>query len=57
MLFRKKRTKFPILAVILLIIGLVWLVNDMGYLTVDLPWIPVILIVVAIGMIVNRRHS
>lgn len=48
------KVKFPILAVILLIVGLVWLFNELGYFKIDLPWIPVILVVIAIGMIVNR---
>ena len=57
MLFRKKRPKFPALAVILLVIGLVWLLNESNIISVNLPWIPVILIIVAIGMIVNRYNN
>ena len=48
------RTKFPVLAVILLLFALVWIFNDLGYIRINLPWIPVILAVVAIGMIINR---
>lgn len=48
------RTKFPVLATILLIFGLVWLFNELGYVHIDLPWIPVVLVVIAVGMIVNR---
>jgi len=48
------KPKFPVLAVILLIFALVWLVNELGYLNINPPWLPVILIVIAIGMIFNR---
>jgi len=48
------RAKFPVLAVIVLIFALVWLVSDLGYFSIDLPWIPVILVILAIGMIFNR---
>lgn len=49
-----KRTKFPSLAVILLIFAIVWLLSDLEVIRVNIPWIPVILIVVAIGWIFNR---
>lgn len=46
--------KFPVLAVILLLVALAWLLSDLGYLVIDIPWFPVILIVVAVGWIINR---
>jgi len=46
--------KFPVLAVILLLFGIAWALDELGYLIINIPWIPVILIVIAIGMIVNR---
>jgi len=49
--------KFPTLAVILLIWASVWLFNELNVINVNLPWIPVILIVVAIGMIHNRYRK
>ncbi len=45
---------FPVLAVILLVFAGVWLVNDLGYWNLNLPWIPVVLGIIAIGMIFNR---
>ena len=53
MLFRKQR-RFPTLAFILLVVAIVWLLNELSVITIDIPWIPVILIIVAIGMIFNR---
>lgn len=48
------KAKFPVLAVILLVVGIVWAVDALGYLNIDFPWLPVVLIVIAIGLIVNR---
>ncbi len=45
--------KFPTFGVILLLIGFVWLLSDTGVITIRVPWVPLILIVVAIGIIVN----
>lgn len=52
-LFTKKR-KFPTFAVILLVVGLIWLLNELKLITINIPWIPVVLVIVAIGMIINR---
>jgi hypothetical protein len=51
------KKKFPTLAVILLITALTWLLNEMELIALDVPWIPLILIIIAIGMIVNRYSS
>jgi len=48
------KKKFPALAVILLIFAIVWATDELGYLSFNVPWIPVVLAVVAIGMIINR---
>ena len=48
------KTKFPALAVILLLFALAWLLSEWSILVIDIPWIPVILAVIAIAMIVNR---
>jgi membrane-bound ClpP family serine protease len=48
------RAKFPVLGVLLLILGMVWLFNELGYPKINLPWIPVIVIVIAVAMIFNR---
>lgn len=48
------KSKFPALATLLLIFGIAWLINDIGFANVDIPWLPVILIVIAIAMIFNR---
>jgi hypothetical protein len=48
------KRKFPTFASILLTLGILWLLNDTNILPINIPWIPVVLIIVAIGMIVNR---
>ena len=48
------RNKFPTFPVILLLFALAWLFSDLGYFDLDIPWIPVIIAVIAIGWIVDR---
>jgi len=50
----KASPKFPVLAVILLLFAMVWFFNDLGYWHLNVPWLPVIVIVLAIGFIFNR---
>lgn len=52
-----RRYKFPVLGFILLAVGIVWLLNDLQLISIDIPWIPVILIIIAIGIIVNRERN
>ena len=51
------KTKFPSLAVILLIMAITWMFSDLGYLQMNLPWIPIIVAIIAIGMIFNRFNE
>ena len=39
------RPRFPVLWTLLLIFGIAWLVNELGYYTIDIPWGPVIVVV------------
>ncbi len=48
------KPKFPTLATILLFTGIAWIMESLGYLKIPFPWLPTVLIIVAIGMIVNR---
>ncbi|MBS3078784.1 hypothetical protein J4218_01555 [Candidatus Pacearchaeota archaeon] len=57
MTFFKKKRKFPTFAVILLVVGLIWLLNELRVITINIPWIPVVLVIVAAGMIVNRYRE
>ena len=46
--------RFPTLAIALLVVGVIWLLNDLKIVLIDIPWIPVVLIIIAMGMIFNR---
>lgn len=50
--FNKK--KFPMLAVFLLVFASFWLLNELRVIDIKLPWIPIALIIIAVGMIFNR---
>ncbi len=51
------KKRFPVLAVILLLFAIAWILSEFGYITIDIPWIPVILAIIAIGMIINRLSN
>lgn len=46
--------KFPTFAVIILVVGFLWLLSDFDIIQIDIPWIPIILIIIAIGLIFNQ---
>ncbi|MFA5258513.1 MAG: hypothetical protein WC979_04240 [Candidatus Pacearchaeota archaeon] len=57
-LFKKSKPKFPTFAAVLLAIGLIWFLNEIDVIPwTNIPWIPVVLIIVAIGMIINRYRE
>jgi len=45
--------RFPTFATIVLAVGIFWLLNSLGIIKGNIPWWPIILIVVALGWIVN----
>jgi hypothetical protein len=49
-----QRKRFPTLAIALLVVGLIWLLNDLNVVSINIPWIPIIIIIIAIGMMFNR---
>ncbi len=42
----------PIAAIVLLLIGLLWLLSDLGVIALNLPWVPIIVILIALKMLV-----
>lgn len=50
----KNRKKFPVLWTLILIFSLSWLLNELGVISIKVPWIPTILVIIAAGMIINR---
>lgn len=53
----KRKLKFPTLATIILVFAILWLLSELKILTINIPWIPIILIIIAIGMILNRLNN
>lgn len=51
---KMRRRSFPVIATLLFLFALFWLLNELKILIIDIPWLPVILIVMALGMIIDR---
>ncbi|VVB57477.1 Uncharacterised protein [uncultured archaeon] len=49
-----KRSHFPAFAVFLFIVSLVWLLNDLGILSINLPWIPLALLIISVAWLSNH---
>ena len=45
---------FPTFATLLLVVGVLWLLGELGVFKAEIPWWPVVLIVVAVGWIVDH---
>ncbi|MFW6282894.1 MAG: hypothetical protein ACOC1P_02465 [Minisyncoccales bacterium] len=37
--------------------ALVWFFGELGYLDIDVPWIPAVLIIIALGAIINSLRG
>tara|TARA_Y100000310_G_scaffold326296_1_gene391026 strand:- start:812 stop:1009 length:198 start_codon:yes stop_codon:yes gene_type:complete len=46
----------PIFPIVVLAIGVLWLLSELGTIALDLPWLPLIVVVLALGMIVKFYH-
>lgn len=42
--------KYPPVAILLLIIGVLWLLQDLQVIAINLPWLPIALIVFTLGI-------
>lgn len=50
----------PYISITILTIGIIWLLKDLGYIKADIPWWPVIFIIIgAIGVLkyINRKMT
>lgn len=54
---KPSKRKFPTLATILLVLGIVWFLNDLKVLAVNVPWVPLAIIIIALGIIINRYNN
>lgn len=48
------RRRFPVLWFIILVFATLWLLREMDVIDFYVPWLPVVLIVIALGVIFNR---
>jgi hypothetical protein len=46
-----EKKKSPTWAFVLLATGIIWMLNDLKIFTIDIPWFPVILIIIALSWI------
>ena len=51
-----KKNGFPTFWMIVLVLAAVWFIEDMGWLgtSFDFPWFPAIVVIAAIGAIINH---
>ncbi len=50
----KMKRSFPTFAVLVLVAGIIWLLTELGYLTIDIPWLPIVVVIFALGWIINH---
>jgi hypothetical protein len=43
--------KFPTFAILLIVIGVLWLLNDLNILAIKIPWFPIVLIIIGFGWV------
>lgn len=48
-----KREIFPTISIIILVTGILWLINELEILKIDIPWFPVVLIIIGIAGIIE----
>ena len=49
-----KCSTFPTFAVIVMVVAVIWFLSDLAVITINIPWIPLIVGIIAIGMIINH---
>lgn len=48
-----KKEIFPTISIIILVTGILWLINELEILKIDIPWFPVVLIIIGIAGIIE----
>ena len=47
---------FPAVAGLILLIGILWLLADLEVIALDIPWVPVLVIILSLGMVVKHHN-
>ena len=50
------KCKCPLIAILILFIGILWFLAEINVIGFTLPWWPLIIILLAIGMIKHNHH-
>lgn len=48
---------FPTFAVIVLLLGISWLLKDLGMINFDIPWLPILVIVISLSWIIGHYNK
>lgn len=48
-----KKEIFPTIPLIILVTGILWLINELKILTINIPWFPVVLIIVGVAGLIE----
>jgi len=48
-----KKEIFPTISIIILVTGILWLINELEILRINIPWFPVVLIIIGIAGIIE----
>ncbi len=51
------KKRFPTFWVIILIAGIIWFLSELGYVNFNVPWLPLIVVIIALGAILNRLNN
>jgi len=54
---KARHGKLPIFWAIVLFVAVVWLLSELGLMRIDVPWLPAILVIVAVGAIINSLRG
>lgn len=48
---------FPTFAVIILVLGILWILSDIGMISVTVSWFPVVLVIIALGWLTDHYRK
>lgn len=52
---KKKQRKFSAFWFFILVLSVIWFLNEAGIdLGIDIPWLPLIMIIIALGFFINK---
>ena len=52
-MFHKKKQGFPTFPAIVLVVAVLWFLSGLGVITVEVPWLPLVIGIIALGWIIG----